>query len=151
MAKAEDQTLLNKIAQGFKQKWAAFLGWFTAKPKINESDIHLEPKYWPEVIDLMETLNSLLAMHTIDDANIRHVNSRILEYLEEQINIKGTLPNLELRYSALDTVADRFLTNSLNKLVGLKHMEDSHAEFSDAITLFKKRLHERHQQELKQL
>lgn len=146
----QKQSFFDQLARYFVEHWQTVRSWFGQEPSKQKEHGRLEPKYWPEVMDLMETLNKLIESHTIDDINVRHVNSRILEYLEQQINTKGTLSDLEQRYSALDTVADRFLTNSLNKIVGLKHQEDSHAEFSEAISVFKKRLRERREQESKQ-
>lgn len=108
---------------------------------------HLEPKYWPQVRHFIETLNHLVSTDTIDDPNVQYVNQRIIEYIEEQINIKGAIADKEKRYSALDTLADRILAVHLSKIVGLKQNESTHAQFSEAVALFKKHLSERYQQE----
>jgi len=109
---------------------------------------HLEPKYWQEVIDLRERLEKVIKENTIDDDNISHVNQRVLDYLIEQINTKGSLPVIPERYAALNTLADRILLNYQNKLVGLKKNVTTHTDFSDAVNDFKHRLKEREQKEL---
>lgn len=111
-------------------------------------DFHLEPKYWQEVIDLRERLEEVIKANTIDDDNISHVNQRVLDYLIEQINIKGSLPTITERYAALNTLADRILLNYQSKLVGLKKNMTTHTDFTDAVNDFKHRLDERKQKEL---
>lgn len=101
------------------------------------------PKYWPEVVEFMELLNHIVDSHTISDGNVERINHRIIEYIEEQINIKGQIEDVEERYSALKTLSDRILSHNLNKLVGLKVSADSNTDFSDAVNLFKYRLEER--------
>ncbi|MFI4937339.1 MAG: hypothetical protein ACHQJ6_02385 [Candidatus Berkiellales bacterium] len=108
----------------------------------------VEPKYWPEVVDFMETLNTIIDSHTIEDSNIQIINQRIVDYVQEQINIKGSLDDIEQRYLALDTLADRILVRNLSRIVGLKQNESTRAEFSEAIEHFKHRLHQRHQHEI---
>lgn len=116
---------------------------------INKKDeFDLEPEYWQEVIEFIETIDKLISSHTIEDSNIQQVNKRIVDYIKDQINVKGSIKNIEERYSALDTLADRILGNSFNKIVGLKHNVSSQAEFSEAVEEFKKRLHQRHQEEI---
>ncbi|MGD9591541.1 MAG: hypothetical protein AB7V32_03375 [Candidatus Berkiella sp.] len=114
----------------------------------NGQDYHLEPKYWPEVIDFIDNLNNLIKIHTIEDSNIQHINQRIVDYVVEQINVKGSLRDIEQRYSALNTLADRIQSNTISKIVGLKHIATTHADFSEAIEEFKKRLSQRHQSEI---
>lgn len=117
--------------------------------KIDET-IHLEPQYWPEVRDFMKNLNNLIETHTITDTNLQGVNQRILDYVLQQINIKGSIQDIEERYVALNTLADRILLKNLGKIVGLKENASTHADFSDAVEHFKKQLHIRYQAELKQ-
>ncbi len=113
-----------------------------------EDEFHLEPKYWPEVKDFIDNLNHLIEIHTIEDSNVQHINQRIVDYVEDQINVKGQLKDVEQRYSALNTLADRILSNTISKIVGLKHVPTTHADFSEAVELFKKRLQKRHQNEI---
>lgn len=117
----------------------------------NQSDIHshkLEPKYWQEVIDLRERLEKVIKENTIEGDNISHVNQRVLDYLIEQINVKGSLPTIPERYAALHTLADRILINYQSKLVGLKKNLTTHTDFTDAVVEFKHRLKEREKKEL---
>lgn len=114
-------------------------------PEIRRT--HLEPKYWPEVYDYIQTVESIIHANTIEDDNIHQVNERIVKYIVEQINRKGTIDNLEERFLAINTVVDRVLVVDLGKIVGLKQQEGTRAEFSEATQLFKKRLAERHAQE----
>lgn len=109
---------------------------------------HLEPKYWQEVIDLRERLERVIKENTIEDDNISHVNQRVLDYLIEQINIKGSLPSIHERYAALNTLADRILINYQSKIVGLKKNVTTHTDFTDAVNDFKHRLKQREQKEL---
>ena len=48
----------------------------------------------------------------------------------------------------MNTLADRMLSSTFNKIVGLKHMQSTHAEFSEAVDNFKKRLAQRQQNEI---
>ena len=82
--------------------------------------IHLEPKYWPEVTDYMKKLSAIVKTNTIDDENVHSVNERILNYVLDQINKKGSIQDIEQRYLALETLADRILVVELVKIVGLK-------------------------------
>ncbi|MGE3319120.1 MAG: hypothetical protein AB7I18_07465 [Candidatus Berkiella sp.] len=122
------------------------------KPKQSEpqaqKEFHLEPKYWQEVMDLRERLEKVIKENTIEDDNVTHVNERVLDYLIEQINIKGSLPTIPERYAALNTLADRILLNYQSKLVGLKKNVTTHTDFTDAVTDFKKQLKEREKKEL---
>lgn len=134
----------NKVLEFFRRLF---------KPKHQESltqakEFHLEPKYWQEVIDLRERLEKVIKENTIEDDNISHVNERVLDYLIEQINIKGSLPTIPERYAALNTLADRILLNYQSKLVGLKKNVTTHTDFTDAVTDFKKQLKEREKKEL---
>lgn len=117
-------------------------------PQEEKHDFHLEPKYWQEVIDLRERLEKVIKENTIDGDNISHVNQRVIDYLIEQINSKGSLPTITERYDALNTLADRILLNYQSKLVGLKKNVTTHTDFSDAVNDFKHRLDERKQKEL---
>lgn len=132
--------------------WDVVLGWFRKKP-LGEAqragkDFQLEPEYWQEVIEFIDTLNELIKTHTIEDSNVESINRRIVGYIQDQINIKGSIVDLKERYSQLDILADRILSTTFNKIVGLKHVESSHADFTAAIVQLKKRLHERYQNEL---
>lgn len=111
-------------------------------------DYHREPKYWPEVIDFIDNINHLIESHTISDTNVQHINQRIVDYMIDQINTKGSVQDIEERYFALNTLADRILSNTLNKIVGLKHMPSTHADFTEAVGNFKKRLAIRHKNEI---
>jgi len=113
-----------------------------------EQEIHLEPKYWPEVKHFMNKINDIVVHSTIEDNNIHLVNQRIIDYVEKQINTKGSLEDIEQRYMALNTLADRILYNNLSKIVGLKHDKNSHADFTEAVAEFKRELEKRHQDDL---
>lgn len=113
-----------------------------------DREIHLEPKYWPEVKEFIDNLNAIIDNHTIVDSNIHRVNERIVEYILEQINKKGQIEDVEQRYSALRTLSDRILSHHLNKVVGLKESTNSNTDFSDAVHSFQVKLELRHQQEL---
>lgn len=113
-----------------------------------EDNFHLEPKYWPEVIEFIDNLNHVIETHTIIGANVQHINQRIVDYVAHQINVKGSMEDLDKRYSALDTLADRILSNTFSKIAGLKHQESTHADFTDVVVHFKKRLHQRYQDEI---
>ena len=126
----------------------SFLNWLKnlfSKPHpqdvTRETGAHLEPKYWQEVIDFMNSIKSIIEKNTIDDDNVRHVNDRIITYVEEQINKKGAMKDRQERYAALDTLADRILVNNLSKIAGLKHTEGR--AFTDAVKQFKDSLHRR--------
>lgn len=107
---------------------------------VRSKKIHLEPKYWPEVMDYMETLQGIIKNNTIEDDNVAQVNERITDYILQQINKKGSIEDINKRYMALDTLADRILVIELSKLAGLKQNEGSRTEFSDLTKAFKKRL-----------
>lgn len=113
-----------------------------------KDNFHLEPKYWPEVIEFMNNLNQVIETHTISGSNVQHVNQRIIDYVAEQINVKGQVEDVDKKYSALDTLADRILSNTFSKIAGLKHEENTHADFTDIVLQFKKRLHQRYQDEV---
>lgn len=110
--------------------------------------IHLEPKYWPEVTDYIHNLSNIVKCNTIEDDNIQQVNERILSYVLDQINKKGSIDDFETRYLALQTLADRILLIELGKIVGLKHNAGTTAQFSEATQLFKKRLMMRRESEM---
>ncbi|MBS0290057.1 MAG: hypothetical protein JSS07_08510 [Proteobacteria bacterium] len=112
-----------------------------------EEEFHLEPEYWLEVKDFIDNLNHLIEAHTISDGNVQRINQRIVNYIVEQINLKGSLTDIDEKYSALNTLADRLMSNTFSKIVGLKHENSTHAEFSNAVDQFKKRLEMRHQHE----
>jgi hypothetical protein len=114
----------------------------------NEREIHLEPKYWPEVKDFMGNLDNIIESHTIDDNNIKRINQRIVDYIEEQINKKGQVEDLNTRYSGLNTLVDRILSNNLSKLVGLKEGTTSTADFSNAANEFKIKLSHKKENEI---
>lgn len=116
--------------------------------KRDPKKIHLEPKYWPEVKDYMETLQELIKTHTVEDDNVAEVNERITNYIWQQINKKGSIQDIKKRYLALDTLADRILVTLLGKLAGLKEGEGTRAEFSEATSQFKKRLAARQIEEI---
>tara|TARA_R110002110_G_scaffold415836_1_gene657257 strand:- start:19183 stop:19653 length:471 start_codon:yes stop_codon:yes gene_type:complete len=115
-----------------------------------EREIHLEPKYWPEVKDFMDNLDNIIESHTIDDNNIKRINQRIIDYIEEQINTKGQVEDINMRYSGLNTLVDRILSNNLSKLVGLKEGARSTADFSNAVNDFKIKLSHKKENEIKQ-
>lgn len=110
---------------------------------------HLEAQYWPEVKHFMDEIDKLVETHTIDDDNIRVVNQRILDYMVTQINAKGSIENIEQRYAALNTLADRILVNNLSKLVGVKKTDSTSADFTSAVDHFKEALEKRHELEVK--
>ena len=112
---------------------------------LYEHGRHLEPKYWQEVIDFMDSIKGIIDKNTIDDENIRHVNDRIITYVADQINKKGEMKDRAERYAALDTLADRILVNNLSKIAGLKHTEGR--AFTDAVKQFKDSLHRRKAEE----
>jgi hypothetical protein len=120
-------------------------------PLRAKDNFHLEPRYWVEVKHFMDTIELIVKEKTIDDSNVQILNQRILDYIEQQINVKGSLPDIEQRYMALNTLADRILVNNLSKFVGLKHTPNTAAEFTSAIDQFKRDLEKRHQEELAQL
>jgi hypothetical protein len=96
----------------------------------------------------MDHINNIVTSHTIDDDNIRIVNQRILDYMMKEINAKGSIEDIEKRYYALSTLADRILVNNLSKLVGLKKDEFKGPEFSEAVSDFKRELQKRHEREI---
>jgi hypothetical protein len=108
-----------------------------------EDTLKVEPKYWPEVVDFMNQLKTIVNKNTIDDGNVHSLNDRIISYVEKEINQKGKLPDIEKRYAALDELADRILVVSLGKIVGMKKTSDTQAVFTDAVTHLKNALHER--------
>lgn len=128
------------------------LSWFRPSATSSKSEaphtIHLEPKYWPEVMDYMQNLSDIVKSNTIEDDNIQQVNERILTYILDQINKKGSIEDLEARYLALETLADRILLVELGKIVGLKQNEGTIAQFSEATKNFKERLITRRKSEL---
>lgn len=113
-----------------------------------QDTFHLEPKYWPEVKNFIDNLNKTIEVNTIHDGNIDEINKRIVAYVEEQINTKGQIEDIEERYDALHTLADRILSNSIGKIVGLKHVETTQTDFTDLINNFKQKLEKRHQEEI---
>lgn len=110
---------------------------------------HLEAQYWPEVKHFVTHINQLVQDNTIDDDNIKIVNQRIIDYMSEQINAKGSIENVEQRYTALNTLADRLLVNNLSKIVGLKQSTTTSANFTDAVEHFKEDLQKRFESEVK--
>ena len=143
---AQEKTSSTKKDKGIIAFFKRLFGKSSSTPKtLKEEELRLEPKYWQEVIDFMTTLKNIVHKHTIDDDNVRHVNDRIITYVEEQINKKGAVKDRSQRYAALDTLADRILVNNLSKIAGLKHTEGT--EFSEAVKRFKEDLHRRQTQE----
>lgn len=124
-----------------------------AKPfSPSDRNRKLEPRYWQETIDFITTLKSLIDHHTIHDANVQQINQRIVDYIETQINIKGSIPNLNDRYNALNIYVDRLLSNTFNKIVGLKKDEiRPRADFTLAVEKFKQRLQQRRQEEMSKM
>lgn len=115
--------------------------------KTAEHEFHLEPKYWPEVREFIDTLNHIIKNHTIEEPNIQYINQRIIDYVIEQINVKGALDDVTERYNALNELSDRILANNLSKIVGLKHDMGTNPEFSHAVEEFKQKLMMRRQAE----
>ena len=112
-----------------------------------KDDFHLEPRYWPEVKHFMARINDIVDSNTIEDQNVHVVNQRIIDYVESQINKKGSMHDIEERYMALSTLADRVLINNLSKIVGMKQVDSTHADFSNAVHDFKEALAARRAQE----
>lgn len=127
----------------------SLIGWGhgSAEYPSHLGDNHLEAKYWPEVMDYMKALQDIIKVNTIEGENVEQVNERITDYILEQINKKGSIDDIEKRYLALDTLADRILVVELSKIVGLKQNPGTRAEFSEATKQFKKRLALRHEAE----
>lgn len=115
---------------------------------LSNKKAQLEPKYWPEVIELKETLEQLVLSHTKKDENVRHINEQILTYIQKEINKKGAIADIDARYTALETIADRILTEKLNNLAGLQLDNSVKAEFTEAINTFKEKLSIRYRQEI---
>lgn len=133
----------NPVLQFFKDLFKS-----EKAPEITKHDSHLEPKYWQEVIDLRKRLEEVIKENTIDHDNISQVNKTVIDYYFEQINTKGSLPTINERYAALNTLADRILMNYQSKIVGLKKNVTTHTDFSDAVNDFKHRLDQRKEKEL---
>lgn len=112
-----------------------------------DREFHLEPKYWPEVKEFIETLHTTIENHTIDDPNIQRVNNRIVDYILEQINNKGQIEDAEERHKALKTLTDRILSHNLNKIVGLKQNTEANTDFSDTVHVLQSKLLKRYQEE----
>lgn len=129
-------SFLDKIINFFRSK-------DDIKASLRDDQIHLEPKYWPEVREFIDNLNSVIESHTIQDDNIHRVNQRIVDYILEEINKKGQIENIEQRYSALTTLSDRILSHNLNKLVGVKENTAYNTDFSDTVNQFKFKLETR--------
>lgn len=134
-----------------KKKWWHFiLKFFKRDKKAYVSNVHLEPKYWPEVMDFIQRLRAIIDESTIEDENIKIVNQRIVDYIEHEINVKGSIEDINKRYDALHTLADRILVKNISKLVGLKY-SSTNADFSETIEIFKHRLTKRQEEELQQM
>jgi len=142
---------IHKKASFFDRLKAKLFSSNNERAESNEShEIHLEPKYWPEVKDFMGSLDEIIETHTIDDPNIKRINQRIISYIEEQINKKGQVDDINARYSGLNTLADRILSHNLSKVVGMKSGVNSTADFSDAVSEFKIKLSHKKQSEVEQ-
>lgn len=141
-------SIVSNIINGFRKLFGLKLKDAGKKNKLSIDGHELEPKYWPEVIHFMQHINALIESHTIDDDNIRIVNQRIVDYMVKEINAKGSIEDINKRYDALDTLADRILVTNLSKIVGLKTEESKKADFTAAIKQFKDELHKRHEAEL---
>lgn len=118
-----------------------------AMKQTEAHSIHLEPKYWPEIRDYIDTLRDIIERNTISDQNIQQVNERIVEYVLEQINRKGLIADPTQRYLALETLVDRVLLVDLSKIAGLKQNEGTQAQFSQATAELKKHLMNRQREE----
>lgn len=96
-----------------------------------------EPKYWLEVQTFIENLKYLISTHTDDSENSRRINENIINYIEDQINQKGSISNKSSQQEQILILADKILVHSLNKIAGLKPQTTSKADFSDAVKDFK--------------
>ena len=68
------------------------------------------------------------------------MNQQVLSYLEKQIEVKGRKGTEEHKIQELEMIADRILTTTMNKFVGMKPHTTQTTEFSDLINKFKKDL-----------
>lgn len=127
--------------------WLSKQGVPKQRASAGETQIHLEARYWPEVIAFMERMTRLVKENTTQDPNIQQVNQRILDYVLAEINTKGEIADVDERYEALQILADRILTKSLPKIAGRKPNLSTHAVFSEAVIAFKLHLHERYLKE----
>lgn len=142
--------ITSKIAKIFRSLFGGMKQRF--EPQLKDYDVTgpkvVEPKYWPETIELMENLDRIIQEHTKASPTNDQINKRILEYVEEQINTKGSIEDTKLRAEALETVADRILSTTLDKIVGLEPQTDTRMEFSNAVAEFKQKLSQRLQSDI---
>lgn len=136
----EKLSLLDRIINVFRNKKTEEFSY--------KDENELEPRYWPEVREFIDNLNTVIDSHTQADANAERVNERVVEYIVEQINEKGKIQDVEKRYSALRTLSDRVLTHHLNRLAGVKKATEYNTDFSDVVNLFKTKLDIRRENEV---
>ena len=123
--------------------WSRFFNWF--KPGSQgankaSSDPNTPAHYWPEVQHFLEEFRTLVIENTVEEQHKVRMNQQVLSYLEKQIEVKGRKGTEEHKIQELEMIADRILTTTMNKFVGMKPHTTQTTEFSDLINKFKKDL-----------
>lgn len=99
--------------------------------------------YWPEVQQFLDSFRHIIEENTLEDEQYQAVNEQVLNYLEHQIEIKGSFGTQQEKAHALEILADRVLTTTMSKFVGLKPQTTIKTAYSDIVHSFKKDLQNR--------
>lgn len=114
-----------------------------SSPSNSQQDNNMPAQYWPEVQLFLDEFRALVIEKTVDDKHKIRMNEQVLKYLEKQIENKTHSGSVADKVHELEIIADRLLSTTMNKFVGLKPQTDQQTEFSDLINKFKSDLEKR--------
>lgn len=139
---SENKTSQPKVASKKKGFLSALFTLMTGEHKNKKEYLvgnpeNIDPEYCKHINEFMDTLNHLVESNMSDPHKHRPINVPILRYIHQQLIHKARIPNEIERNLALKTTADRILSVSLSKLVGLEKGTLAKKEFSQAVDEFK--------------
>lgn len=126
--------------------WSKIIRWFKPSSQHSTHDNNASntpAQYWPEVQHFLEDFRALVIENTEAEQHKVRMNQQVLSYLEKQIEIKGRKGTEDDKIHELEVIADRILTTTMNKFVGMKPHTTQTTEFSDLVNKFKQELHSR--------
>ncbi len=131
------------MANSQRSLFQRILGFFRSDASKAKGSGSTPAQFWPETQQFIDTLHDIVEKRTQNDASKRRMNDQILSHLVSQIESKGHHGTDLEKAQALEIIADRVLTNTMGKFVGLDQTEDGTMAFSKAVLDFKLELQKR--------